>query len=195
MLTHYMKLIFRTVSSPGALCIIAVGILAVYMVKSSSNFLNIGRVFTDYFAIFARARKQLIVFWGVPLLLAAAAAQVLDITGEAADDVTVFLSILISSFFAMLSILASRQSGGGEPGESEESLYQKVLKETASAVLLEIVLCLFALILSICLSLMEACLPPWAALVLSFIDYYLIFLMLIHVLILIKRFKSLIDNA
>ena len=181
--------ILKIVTSPILLSISAFAILIIYIFRSNSNFLNIRKVFEDYLSIFKDAKKHLLVFWGVPILLAIAVVQVTDLTGKSADSMIVFLSILISAFFATLSILISKQT------DQSSELYKQVLKETASLVLLEIILCIAALIISMMLAIIDVAIPKVFLIILYFFDYYLMFVMLINLLILIKRMKSLIDNA
>lgn len=181
--------ILKIVTSPILLSIFSIAILIIYMLRSNSNFLNIRKVFKDYLSIFKDAKKHLFVFWGVPILLAIAVVQVTDVTGKSAESVIVFLSILISAFFATLSILISKQT------DQSSELYKQVLKETASLVLLEIILCIVALVISIMLAIIDVVIPMIFLIILNFFDYYLIFVMLINLLILIKRMKALIDNA
>ena len=181
--------ILKIATSPIFLSISAFAILIMYILISNSNFLDIRKVFKDYLSIFKDAKKHLFVFWGVPILLAIAVVQVTDVAGKSADSIIVFLSILISAFFATLSILISKQT------DQSSELYKQVLKETASLVLLEIVLCIVALIISMMLAIINVEIPHLFLIILNFFDYYLMFVMMINLLILIKRMKSLIDNA
>lgn len=121
--------------SPIVLFILALIILLVYVFKAGTNYLNIGKIFKDYISIFSDAKKHLWIFWGVPVLLSCALVQVTMLTSGLAENLCVFLSILVSAFFAMLSILVSKDAT-----KQASKLYEQVLKETASTVLLEIVL-------------------------------------------------------
>ena len=90
----------------------------------------------------------------------------------------------------MLSILVSQQ------GNSNSSTQFKiVLKESASIVLLEIILCIFALIITLAALIIGSNMKDWLKIAISFADYYVIFVMLLNTLILIKRIKALIDNT
>ena len=141
-------------------------------------------------SIFSNARKHLWLFWGVPVLLSAALVQVTALTSELAEHLSVFLSILISAFFAMLSILVSKDTS-----KQTGKLYEQVLKETASTVLLEIVLCMMALIISLAIIFLSDSIKYGVQIIISIFEYYLVFVMVLNMLILIKRFKALIDNG
>ncbi len=175
--------------SPSILFLIALVIIIAYVFISKSNFIDTRRVFKDYFAIFNNEKSHLIVFWGTPLLFSAAVTQVAHIADNSCETIIVFLSILLSAFFAMLSILVSSK------GTRTDDLYKQVLSETVSTTLLEIILCILSLIISMAIELVRTVLPTWLTWALSYIDFYFIFVMLINILILIKRIKSLIDNS
>ena len=90
----------------------------------------------------------------------------------------------------MLSILVSQQ------GNQNNSLdFKNVLKESATIVLVEILLCIFALIITLAALILSSHIQKWLTIVISFADYYVIFVMLLNALILIKRIKALIDNT
>lgn len=182
--------ILKACVSPMVLFILALTILLVYVFKAGTNYLNIGKIFKDYISIFSDAKKHLWIFWGVPVLLSGALIQVTVLTSELAEHLTVFLSILVSAFFAMLSILISKDTS-----KQPLKLYEKVLKETASTALLEIVLCMVSLVISLSIIFFDDSMKHWGQIIISFFEYYLIFAMILNMLILIKRFKALIDNG
>lgn len=182
--------VLKACVSPVALFILALMILIVYIFKAGTNYLNIKKIFKDYISIFSNARKHLWLFWGVPVLLSAALVQVTALTSELAEHLSVFLSILISAFFAMLSILVSKDTA-----KQTGKLYEQVLKETASTVLLEIVLCMMALIISLAIIFLSDSIKYGVQIIISIFEYYLVFVMVLNMLIHIKRFKALIDNG
>lgn len=116
--------------------------------------------------------------------------QITTIDGNLSNTLIVFQSILISAFFAMLSILIGKQN---ETNENE--LYITVLKETASVILLEIILCVVSVMLSVATIFLGATLNPFLLQIISAANYYIIFVVILNLLIIIKRIKALIDNA
>ena len=172
--------ILKACVSPMVLFILALTILLVYVFKAGTNYLNIGKIFKDYISIFSDAKKHLWIFWGVPVLLSGALIQVTVLTSELAEHLTVFLSILVSAFFAMLSILISKDTS-----KQPLKLYEKVLKETASTALLEIVLCMVSLVISLSIIFFDDSMKHWGQIIISFFEYYLIFAMILNMLILI----------
>ena len=182
--------IAKLLISPLFLFSLALIIVISYVCRGGTNFLNISKVFKDYFDVFRDAKSHVMIFWGVPVLLSAATTQVVMIDRSLAETLIIFLSILISAFFAMLSILTDKQTN-----KESSTLYTSVLKETSSTVLFEIVLCIIALLISLCIIFLETVCPQIIILFLCSVDYYLVFVMIFNVLILVKRFKALIDNA
>lgn len=182
--------IIKLLISPLFLFSLALIITVLYAVRKGTNFLNFSKVFRDYFTVFKDAKSHIAFFWGVPALLTAAIIQIVQINSNLAETLIVFLSILISAFFAMLSILISKQTD-----RPPNSLYILVLNETASTVLFEIVLCIASLLVSLCIVFLEAVCSQLTLIVLSVLVFYLVFVMIFNILILIKRFKALIDNA
>ena len=154
--------VLKACVSPMALFILSLTILFVYIFKAGTNYLNIKKIFKDYISIFSDARKHLWLFWGVPVLLSTALVQVTVLTSELAEHLSVFLSILISAFFAMLSILVSKDTS-----KQTGKLYEQVLKETASTVLLEIVLCMMSLIISLAIIFLPDSIKCWAQIIIS----------------------------
>lgn len=185
----YIRDILKFVFSPATLFCIAAVILIAYMLHTGTNFLNIGRVFSDYKKIFSDAPKHIWIFWGVPVLLALSLVQVTLVSGTVAESFLVFLSILIAAFFSILAILVSQQGF-----TDTTSQYKEVLKESSTVVLVEIVLCVFALIITLAAAILGSYIPKWLQYVISALDYYLTFVMLLNMLITIKRLKALIDN-
>lgn len=109
------------------------------------------------------------------MLLSTALVQVTVLTSELAEHLSVFLSILISAFFAMLSILVSKDTS-----KQTGKLYEQVLKETASTVLLEIVLCMMSLIISLAIIFLPDSIKCWAQIIISIVEYYLVFVMVLN---------------
>ena len=111
------------------------------------------------------------------------------VSDTVAESILVFLSILIAAFFAILAILVSQQGFTDTTAQ-----YKVVLKESSTIVLVEIVLCVFALIITLAATILGNHIPEWLQYVISGVDYYLTFVMLLNLLITIKRLKALIDN-
>lgn len=166
-LWRYFDKLLGYVLSPIFLFVLALVILVVYVLCAKSNFFNLKRILTDYKATFSGAERHLLIFWGVPALLAGSLVQVALIKEDIADNILVFLSILIAGFFSILAILVTQQ------GFSNKSpLYKQVLDESATIVLLEIILCIFALIITIACPIYSEFRPAIFHKIISFLYYY-----------------------
>ena len=185
----YVKWTWEFISSPSTLFCVAVIIIGLYVICARTNFLSISRVFSDYRQVFRDAPKHIWIFWGVPVILALSLIQVALITDKVAESLLVFLSILIAAFFSILAILVGQQGCTGATVQ-----YKKVLNESTTIVLVEIVLCVFALIITLSAAILGTQIPVWLQYTMSGIDYYLIFVMILNMLSAIKRLKALIDN-
>lgn len=181
--------VLKAIVSPLGLFIIGILVFCFFALRSSTNFSDIGLVLRDYYSVFAGAKKHILLYWGTPLLFAASIIQVTAITPSLSESLVVFLSILISGFFAMLSILASKASSRNNP------LYKEVLNGAVSTVLIEILLCIITILLTLAVLFLGTEMHLVALYVISFFVYYAIFVMLLNILIIIKRLKALIDNA
>lgn len=176
--------------SPLILFSASILVILVYILKGGTNFLNIKKIFSDYLKMFNEAKIHLVIFWGVPFLLAIGFVQITAIDSNLSNTLIIFQSILISAFFSMLSILISRQNE-----TNENLLYMTVLKETASVILLEIVLCVVSVMISVATIFLSATLNFFILQIVSATNYYIVFVVILNLLIIIKRIKALIDNA
>ena len=88
----------------------------------------------------------------------------------------------------MLAVLVNIQAN------KHDATYQQVYKQTVSVVLVEIVVCVCALIITLSLLVFSGEALKWVVIIASFLDYYLVFVMILNLLILIKRIKALVDN-
>lgn len=181
--------VLKAVVSPLGFFIIGIFIFCFFIFRSSTNYSDLSIVIKDYYSVFSGAKRQFFLYWGTPLLFSASVIQVTVITSDLSESLIVFLSILVSGFFAMLSILASKASASNAP------LYKEVLSGTVATVLIEILLCIITIVLTIAILFIGAKLHLVALYIISFLVYYGIFVMLLNILIIIKRLKALIDNA
>lgn len=184
MMNVSLSLLRQIVISPGVLAGGGIIIFALYLFKPGTNFLDVKKVFKDYFSIFSKAKIHIAFFWGLPFIFALALIQETILTAELSESLLVFLSIFISALFAMLAILVQKQE------HNLDTAYQRILIETASVALFEIILCVFSLLVTVSMIFIGRSCADWLAMISSFLDYYLIF----AILILVKRLKALIDN-
>lgn len=195
-----LKYLLSFVISPFLPLLIGFIILIVYFTRAKTNYMSINKILVDYFDIFSSGttakgqqrygKSHLVAIWGVPFLFSLSVFRINVDSADLYNALIVFLSILISMFFSILSILISKQTRKSSASDT----YYILLKESGTIILVEIILCIVCLILSIFLLFAGEAVHFCIIYIIRIIYFYFIFVMLLNILILIKRLKSLIDN-
>ena len=180
---------------------ISLGLICCALLQKNSNFLDIRKVFADHFAIFDNSPLQKFVIFIVPFLLSISAIYTQLLTKDIVNNLNIVLSILISMFFAILSILSSFTYKSTDPKtvtdvslRKKAEKYNKLLKQTFNAVILESLLSLVVLILSFAHLFSNDFSETWKLKVISLIVYYLALVIVFNILVVIKRMKSLFET-
>lgn len=180
---------------------ISLGLICCALLQKNSNFLDIRKVFADHFAIFDNSPLQKIVIFIVPFLLSISAISTQLLTKDIVNNLNIVLSILISMFFAILSILSSFTYKSTDPKtvtdvslRKKAEKYNKLLKQTFNAVIFESVLSIVVLILSFAQLFSNDFSETWKLKVISLIVYYLALVIVFNILVVIKRMKSLFET-
>lgn len=180
---------------------ISLGLICCALLQKNSNFLDIRKVFTDHFVIFDNSPLQKFVIFIVPFLLSISAISTQLLTKDIVNNLNIVLSILISMFFAILSILSSFTYKSTDPKtvtdvslRKKAEKYNKLLKQTFNAVIFESVLSIVVLILSFAQLFSNDFSETWKLKVISLIVYYLALVIVFNILVVIKRMKSLFET-
>ena len=180
---------------------ISLGLICCALLQKNSNFLDIRKVFTDHFAIFDNSPLQKFVIFIVPFLLSFSAISTQLLTKDIVNNLNIVLSILISMFFAILSILSSFTYKSTDPKtvadvslRKKAEKYNKLLKQTFNAVIFESVLSIVVLVLSFAQLFSNDFSETWKLKVISLIVYYLALVIVFNILVVIKRMKSLFET-
>ena len=180
---------------------ISLGLICCALLQKNSNFLDIRKVFADHFAIFDNSPLQKIVIFIVPFLIPISAISTQLLTKDIVNNLNIVLSILISMFFAILSILSSFTYKSTDPKtvtdvslRKKAEKYNKLLKQTFNAVIFESVLSIVVLILSFAQLFSNDFSETWKLKVISLIVYYLALVIVFNILVVIKRMKSLFET-
>lgn len=180
---------------------ISLGLICCALLQKNSNFLDIRKVFADHFAIFDNSPLQKFVIFIVPFLLSISAISTQLLTKDIVNNLNIVLSILISMFFAILSILSSFTYKSTDPKtvtdvslRKKAEKYNKLLKQTFNAVIFESVLSIVVLILSFAQLFSNDFSETWKLKVISLIVYYLALVIVFNILVVIKRMKSLFET-
>lgn len=161
-------------------------ILFFYCIKKNNNFFDIRNIFLEQFRIFDKTKSQIIVFYIVPAILAYAVTRTKCIDKDIIDNIIIVLSIMLSMLFAMLSIINGYQRN--------DSKYVKVLDETNNSIMFQSVLCVVTLIISFAQFFVDTYDGEKTIIIVSFVLYYLMFVIILNTFIILKRMKALYDN-
>lgn len=196
-----LKQLFNEISVFDILFFLGIILILVALLQKNSNFLDVRKIICQHLSIFSKSPLQVVAIFGAPLLIAIAAAATHPLTVDIVNNLNVVLSILISMFFAMLSILASLNLRSTDQSKVEDVTlirdaknYNKVLKQTNNAILFESVLAILLLIFSFSQLFIGSFEPTWKLKIISAFVYYLTLVLVLNIFVIIKRIKSLLDS-
>lgn len=169
------------------LCVIGVLFLFFTLIRKNSNFLDIRFIFSQHFQVFKGSRLQIISIFIIPIVFAIGIVQVRCVDKEILNNLNVVLSILVAMFFSVLSILTTLN------GKSKGNKYQKVLTETFTTTVFEIIICLFILLISFVALFIGTFRDSIFFKIISGVIYYLTIVAILNMLAVIKRIKLLFD--
>lgn len=181
---------FTQISLSTILFVISIFALIACFTMKNNNFLDIKMVFKQHFQIFQDAPLQKMIFIFVPLLMSVAIVDIQCVDKAIVNNLNIVISIFLSMFFAMLSIL----SGMEFKREPQNDVYNKLLKETFNTIVFEIVFCIILLMFSFTLLFVDNFTSGYLLKIISFLVYYLLLAVILNIFIVIKRIKVLFDN-
>ncbi|MDF2686873.1 MAG: hypothetical protein K0S55_2056 [Clostridia bacterium] len=179
---------FTQISLSKIMFAISICALITCFTMKNNNFLDVKMIFKQHFQIFENAPLQKIIFIFVPLLMAIGIIDIQCVDKDIINNLNIVISIFMSMFFAMLSVLSGMSVKDGNPN------YNKLLKETYNTIIFEMVLCIIILMVSFVLLFMNDFTKSWFLNLISFLIYYLLLTVLLNIFIVIKRVKFLFDN-
>lgn len=180
-------------------CVSAI-LMVIAFLQKNSNFLDVRSIISTHFKVFSGSPLQCAVIFGVPLLITIAALNKQALSKDIVDTLNIVLSILISMFFAMLSILSALNLKVVNEKEKNDVIaiskvkeYNLLLKETFNAVMFECILCILVLAISFTLLFVNSFSASWQLTLVSGVVYYLALVIVFNIFVIIKRIKVLFD--
>lgn len=166
--------------------LLPIGLLLIilYSLQKVNNFIKIRGIMKEHIKIFGGSKIQILFFFGLPVLFATSFVQLRAFNQEAFNTLYVVITILLTMFFSILTVLA------GYKNEDDEE-YKIVLKETRSSILFELIVCIYITIYSFVFQMIIDVVNQSVKAVLSWLLYYMIFFLLLNMFIVIKRYKVL----
>ena len=196
-----LKQLFNEISVFDILFFLGILLILVALLQKNSNFLDVRKIIRQHLSIFSKSPLQVVAIFGAPFLIAITAAATHPLTAEIVNNLNVVLSILISMFFALLSILASLNFKSTDQNMVNDitlvraaEKYNKVLKQTNNAILFESILAILLLIVSFSQLFIGNFAPTLKLKIISAFVYYLTLILLLNIFVVIKRTKELIDS-
>lgn len=196
-----MNLAIKAMSTNTILVCISIILMILALLQKNSNFLDVRSVFLSHFKVFIKSPLQCIVIFGVPALLTIVAVDKQNLSKEIVDVLNIVLSILISMFFAMLSILSALPPKNLNKNQENDTVaknrniqYNLLLIETFNSIMFECILCILVLATSVILLFFNDFSASWQLVVISTVVYYLSLVIVFNIFVIIKRIKVLFDN-
>ena len=187
----------KIIASPYGLLIISFMVLFIGHYIFKRTFMNCFDVVKKHICGFKKKNGKisylsLILYFGVPFLIALSLSRIRNIDGEVINILTVIISILTSMFFTLLALildLREKIRRNEEYDASEASISRTLLKETYYALMFEIFVSIIILIMCFVELFAKKFSYIWGLLL-----YYFSFVMLMNLFIILKRIYRVIDN-
>ena len=173
------------------LLVLPIAILAIYFTKKNNNFFDIRNIFRQHISIFNGNMVQLFVFFAIPLMLATGVTRIRLVDEKIISNLNIILSIFISMFFAMLSILCSISINNDKISEKKKLLFN----ETINSILFECVISVSLLIISFAIFILDSYDFSRLLCAISLLVYYLLFVIILNIFIIIKRLSKLLSMS
>lgn len=149
------------------------------------NFVDIRNIITKHLSFFKNNKLQFISIYIVPIILSIYIGTIHIINKALLDNLIIILSILISMFFAVLSILCSIDT------KNKNDDYNQLLNETYTSTVFEIIICIFLLLISFAALFMGKGFNELIDTIASDIIYYLTFILILNIFVILKRIEAI----
>lgn len=176
---------------------LSVLVLFVYAFRKNNNFINLRGTISNYTSIFKNKNNkylkgQLFIFFGIPCTLSIATTIIKPIDDTFLNLILLVITIFISMFFAMLSIIISFGD--------KQAKNNKLVKETCDSLIFENFICVIIILIAliynlfpnIAFSFIPKNLTDYLAHTADFFIYYLLYCLLLNLFIVLKRIRVLI---
>lgn len=180
-----------------AILSISLLIILIALLQKNSNFLDIRGVFKEHLVILAKNPLQFIAVIICPASIAIVVAIHQPLTEGIVNNLNIVLSILISMFFAVLSILVSftyKKADTNQPLTPQQQNYNALLRQTFNTVIFESTLCVLLLAISFIALFIDSFSASIPLIITSAIVYYVSLVIALNILMVIKRIKVLFEH-
>lgn len=162
------------------------------------DYMDIGRIVKNYFSNFKRTDGKTpimitLLYFIMPLIMAWCCVNIKIIDGNIISNITVMLSIITAVLFTLLPMLLDigyKMEDKLNENKSKLRLVKKLISETVDSIMFEGLLSVILLIISFMLSF-----PGMKNKIISCVVYYLLFIFLLNLMIVLKRFYVLFKES
>lgn len=179
--------IFKFIISPMGFIIIPLLIMIIGSLKKYNNYFDVRRILKTQYSMLRNSKGTLITIYILPIIIAIGIIRTKTISVEIINSVNVVLSILITMFFSIMSIIINFNNTKSEN-------YKKTLKETNNTIMFEILVSVFLLICTFLYMFIQNIENQIILYIFSFAVYYLSIVVLVNIFIIMKRMYILYDK-
>lgn len=195
--TENILKLLKILLSPSSILVVALVLLLAGRYVFGLKYINCFDLIKMHILCFKKvngkiSKMAIILYFGVPLLIAVAVTQIRVIDDSAINIITIIISILTSMFFTLLTLILDmreRVKTNTMYDASEAAISSKILKETYYSIMFEILISITILILCF-IELFSKTFNK----IESFVIYYLTFVMLINLFMILKRIFKVIER-
>lgn len=194
----YLDFFFNT----GIFILAGLFLLIIISLQKNNNFLNISSIFIDYFKIFKHNKFRFFIFYLSPVLCAIGISNQKKVSNEILDNINIIATILFSVFFVLIDLISNKQleisnENNDTSAEKDKGNFENLKYETISIITVNIILSAIYLIIAfvflfIDVSNLANLESVWY--ILSVIVYSIVLIIAIHLLLIAKRFKLILDK-
>lgn len=165
--------------------------------RKDSNFIDVRKIVKNHLEIFFVKGKwikdQLLLFFGVPLFLAAACV-LYDPLRTSAQEVVDMLILVVTVFISALLSMWSILQGMGNTSNINKGNTSALKSKVSHTILFEVLVCTFILILSLIYTFLRDEIGGFVQKVFLLLIYYLMFVLVLNLLLVFKRLGVLASN-
>lgn len=180
---------------------IFVGVLLIFLISAGKNnsFINITSIFSGYFTAFEGNRIRLAIFYISPIIISFGIANYRMISKEILDNINIVITIFLSIFFVMIDLIENKTIGQTKEyndvtNHCKQDI-EKTKKETIDIILVDSIYSVLYLFISFSIQFIGTNNKELNVLlyIISIIIYSIVLIVVIHLLVILKRFRIILN--
>ena len=180
---------------------IFVGVLLIFLISAGKNnsFINITSIFSGYFTAFEGNRIRLAIFYISPIIISFGIANYRMISKEILDNINIVITIFLSIFFVMIDLIENKTIGQTKEyndvtNHCKQDI-EKTKKETIDIILVDSIYSVLYFFISFSIQFIGTNNKELNVLlyIISIIIYSIVLIVVIHLLVILKRFRIILN--